>query len=102
MATYRIKLTQDEVQELTSILKKGPHHSRSFRAAYVLLHCDEGEYSPGKSTNAQIASVLKIGMRTIDRIKQRCVEGGLDGALERAESTRQTERRVHCRYGTSA
>ena len=94
MSTYRIKLTQDEVQELTSILKKGSHHSRSFRAAYVLLNCDEGEYSLGKSTNAQIASVLKISMRTIDRIKQRCVAGGLDRALERAESTRVYDKKV--------
>jgi len=53
-----------------------------------LLNCDEGAYSLGKSTNEQIAKVLKIGMRSIDRIKQKCVEGGLEKALERAESTR--------------
>jgi transposase len=53
-----------------------------------LLNCDEGDFSLGKSINEQIAKVLKIGMRTIDRIKQRFVEGGFDRALERAESTR--------------
>jgi len=52
----------------------------------VLLNCDEGAYSLGKSTNEQIVKVLKIGMRTINRIKQKCVEGGLDCALERSES----------------
>jgi len=33
-------------------------------------------------------------MRTIDRIKQKCVEGGLEKALERAESTRVYEKKV--------
>ena len=88
MAKYRIKLTKDEVDELTSIIKKGSRTTQSYRAAYVLLNCDEGEYSLGKSTNEQIAKVLKIGMRTIDRIKQKCVAGGLPMALERAASSR--------------
>jgi hypothetical protein len=88
MAKYRIKLTQDEVVELSSIVKKGSHSSQTYRAAYVLLNCDEGDYSLGKSTNAQTCEVLKIDMRTIDRIKKKCVEGGIDCALERAKSTR--------------
>ena len=88
MVKYRIKLTEQEVIELTAIIKKGSHSTQSYRAAYVLLNCDEGAYSLGKSTNEQIAKVLKIGMRSIDRIKQKCVEGGLEKALERAESTR--------------
>jgi hypothetical protein len=33
-------------------------------------------------------------MRTIDRIKQRCVEEGLEKALERAESSRIYENKV--------
>ena len=97
MIKYRIKLTEDEVSELVSIMKKGSHTSyfvqststtHAYRAACVLLNCDEGQYSLGKSTNEEIAKVLKIGMRTIDRIKQRFVEGGLECALERAESSR--------------
>ena len=94
MAKYRIKLTKDEVTELSSIVKKGSHTSHSYRAAYVLLNCDEGDYSSGKSTGEQIAKVLKTGMRTIDRIKQKCVEGGLESALERAESSRLYEKKV--------
>jgi len=88
MATYRIKLTRDEVNELSSIIKKGSHSSHAYRAACVLLNCDEGDFSLGKSTNEQICNVLKISMRTIDRIKQRCIEGGIECALERAESDR--------------
>ena len=94
MVKYRIKLTKDEVEDLTSIIKKGSHTSQSYRAACVLLNCDEGDYSLGKSKNEEIAKVLKIGMRTIDRIKQRCVEGGLERALERAESNRVYDKKV--------
>jgi hypothetical protein len=94
MAKYRIKLTKDEVSELSSIIKKGSHTSQAYRAACVLLNCDEGEHSLGKSTNEKISEVLKIGMRTIDRIKQKCVEGGLDRALERAKSTRIYDRKI--------
>ena len=94
MVRYRIKLTQEEVQELTSITKKGTHTTQAYKAAYILLNCDEGEYSLGKNTNADIAKVLKVGMRTIDRVKKRCVEGGIDKALERAESSRVYEKKV--------
>ena len=94
MAKYRIKLTEEEVSELRSIIKKGSHSSQTYRAAYVLLNSDEGEYSLGKSTNEHIADVLKIGMRTIDRIKKKFVEGGIDRALERAESTRIYDKKI--------
>ena len=68
MVKYRIKLTQEEVIELGTIVNKGRHSTQTYRAAYVLLNCDEGDYSLGKSTNAQICSVLKTGMRTIDPV----------------------------------
>jgi len=88
MVKYSIKLTREEVPELVSVVNKGRHTSQAYRAAYVLLNCDEGDYSVGKSTNAQICGVLKTCMRTIDRIRKRCIEGGIDRALERAESSR--------------
>jgi transposase len=94
MVKYRIKLSKEEVSELVSIIKKGSHSTQTYRAAYVLLNCDEGEYSLGKSTNEQISKILKVGMRTIDRIKEKCIEGGLENALERAESSRIYEKKV--------
>ncbi|MDR1381606.1 MAG: IS630 family transposase, partial [Tannerella sp.] len=71
MRKYIIQLTKDEVLELQKIVNKGSHTSQTYRAAYVLLNVDEGEYSQGKSTNEEICKVLKMGMRTIDRIKQK-------------------------------
>jgi transposase len=84
MAKYRIKLNKEEVEQLNGIIKKGSHTTQTYRAAYVLLNCDEGEFSKEKSTNEQISNILKIGMKTIDRIKKKCIEGGLESVLERA------------------
>jgi hypothetical protein len=77
MEHYTVELTKAEVEELRAIINKGYHTSRTFRAAYILLNCDKGKYSD-PVTNEQISKVLKVGMRTIDRIKKRFVEDGLE------------------------
>ena len=84
---YTIKLTKTEVEELHVIINKGSHSSQTFRAAYILLNCDVGEYSD-KVTNEQISKVLKVGMRTIDRIKKQFIEEGMEAVLERRSTTR--------------
>jgi transposase len=84
---YTVKLIKSEVEELHVIINKGSHSSQTFRAAYVLLNCDEGKYSD-KVTNEQISKVLKVGMRTIDRIKKQFIEEGMEAVLERRSTTR--------------
>src|SRR5215204_1539830 len=93
MIRYTIKLTKNEVSELMSIINKGSHTSHTFRAAYILLNCDEGSFSD-KVTNEQISTVLKVGMRTIDRIKKRFVEEGLEGVLERRSTSRVYDKKM--------
>jgi len=87
MIRYTIKLSQEEVKELMAIINKGSHTSHTFRTAYILLNCDEGDYSD-KATNEQISKLLKVGMRTIDRVKKRFIEEGFEAVLERRASTR--------------
>lgn len=82
MIRYTIKLTKSEVEELMTIINKGSHTSQTFRIAYILLNCDEGKYSE-KVTNEQISKVLKVGMRTIDRVKKKFIEEGFEAVLER-------------------
>ena len=93
MIRYTIKLTMPEVAELKSIINKGSHTTQTFRTAYILLNCDEGKYSD-KVTNEQISKVLKVGMRTIDRVKKRFVEEGLEAVLERRATQRVYETKV--------
>lgn len=90
MVRYKVTLTKEERDILFAIINKGCHTSQKFRNSYILVNVDEGEFSK-KTTNKQICDVLKIGMRTIDRVKKRFVEEGLDRALERVTGTRVYE-----------
>lgn len=93
MIRYTVKLTKEEVEGLQSIISKGSLTSQTFRTAYILLNCDEGDYSE-KVTNEQISKVLKVGMRTIDRVKKKFVEEGFEKALERRTSSRKYEIKI--------
>ncbi|MEJ7740254.1 MAG: IS630 family transposase [Chitinophagaceae bacterium] len=93
MIRYTIKLTKAEVEELMAIINKGSHTSQTFRVAYILLNCDEGKYSE-KVTNEQISKVLKVGMRTIDRVKKKFLEEGFEAVLERRPTSRVYEKKM--------
>ena len=93
MVRYRIHLTSDEVEELNAIISKGPQSTQTFRNAYILLNCDEGPCSD-KVTNEEISRVLKVGMRTIDRVKKKFVEQGLQACLKRQPTSRVYQSKV--------
>ncbi|MDI6786654.1 MAG: helix-turn-helix domain-containing protein, partial [bacterium] len=90
---YTIHLTKSEREDLIAIINKGSHTSKTFRTAYILINCDEGKYSE-KITNEQISKVLKVGMRTIDRVKKRFVEEGIEAVLERRPTQRVYETKI--------
>jgi transposase len=95
MILYTIKLNQLEVEELTNVIKKGSHSSQAFRAAYILLNCDKGDFSNNTDIkNADICKVLKIGERTIDRVKKKFIEEGFDSVLERRASSQNYTKKV--------
>ncbi len=93
MIKYKVTLTKEERDELMTIINKGSHTSQKFRNAYILLNCDAGKYSE-KVTNEVMSKVLKVGMRTIDRVKKRFIEEGFDAILERKLTTRVYERKA--------
>jgi transposase len=93
MVQYRIKLTKSEVDELMNVIRKGSHTTQTYRTAYILLNCDEGDYSD-KVTNEQVCKVLKIGMRTIDRVKKKFIEEGIEATLERRPTSRVYDKKV--------
>ncbi len=93
MIRYTIKLMKSEVEELGAIINKGSHSTQTFRVAYILLNCDEGKYSQ-KVTNEQIGKVLKVGMRTIDRVKKRFIEEGFESVIQRRPPGRIYERKM--------
>ena len=88
MNRYRVTLTAEERAALTSIAQKGNHASRKVVNALILLNCDVGEFQDHRMKNEDVANVLKISMRKIDRVKKRFVEEGIDAALTRRAGER--------------
>jgi len=95
MVLYTIKLSQIEVEELNKVINKGSHTSQVFRASYILLNCDKGEFSVNTEiTNAEICKILKVGERTIDRVKKKFIEEGFESVLERRPSIQNYIKKV--------
>jgi len=95
MVHYTIKLKQSEVEVLNDVISKGSHTSQAFRAAYILLNCDKGEFSDNPEIkNSEICKILKIGERTIDRVKKKFIEEGFESVLDRRPSTQKYTKKV--------
>lgn len=72
---YLVSLTDAERESLLALTKKGSVAARKLTRAHVLLQVDAG------ATDDTIAQALHIGSATVERIRKRFVEGGVDGAL---------------------
>jgi len=88
MKKYIVTLTDDERKALGVLASKGKHRSQKILNALILLGCDEGEFQKKRSTNKEIAQVLNISMKKIDRVKKRFVEDGLDITLNGRKGSR--------------
>jgi transposase len=79
---YRVTLTQEEREELESLTKRGKIHAKRFVQARALLLCDAGDNGPAWKVE-DVAEALGITSRTIEHLKKRFVESGLEAAMER-------------------
>ena len=82
MIHYKVTLTETERDELKVIMNKGKHSSQQFRNACILLNCDASEEQQPFS-NEQVARMLQINSKTVERLKQRFVEEGIEACIER-------------------
>lgn len=72
---YIVDLTNEERAQLLDIIKSGKHSARKLNRARILLLADEGK------ADREIAEALHTGSATVQRTRQRFVEGNLEGAL---------------------
>jgi transposase len=77
---YRVTLTADERTELGALVSRGKADARKLAHARILLQADEAAGGPGR-TDQQIAAGLNVSTRTVERVRQRFVEDGLQAAL---------------------
>jgi hypothetical protein len=94
MKKYKVTLRKEERSGLEAVAQKGSHKSQKVLNALVLLNCDEGEFQDKPLKNEEIASVLRISMRKIDRVKKRFVEEGMETALTGRKQERVYEKKV--------
>ena len=79
---YKVTLTQAERAQLTELARSGKSTAAKFIYARALLLCDAGKWGdPWKV--ADVASALGVTSRTVEHLKQRFVEEGLEAALAR-------------------
>jgi hypothetical protein len=79
---YRVTLTTEERKELEAMTHRGKSHARRFIHARALLLCDAGVEGPAWNV-ADVGEALGVTGRTIEHLKKRFVEDGLEAALER-------------------
>ena len=79
---YKVTLTEEERVELEGLTKKGKRDARMTILARALLLCDAGPKGPAWVV-ADISEALGLSTRTIEHLKQRFVEAGLEAALSR-------------------
>jgi transposase len=82
---YVVRLDEAERGVLTDLISTGRAAARTLTHARVLLKADVGPDGPGW-TDAQIATALEVGVRTIERVRETLVTEGLDAALHRRRS----------------
>src|SRR5688500_2090467 len=90
---YRVTLTLSERQELEQLISRGKADARKLAHARILLQADEAEGGP-KLTDDQIASALDTCTRTVERVRERFVEQGLEAALLPKPTKRVYARRL--------
>jgi Homeodomain-like domain len=94
MKKYKVTLQKEEREYLETITRKGSHQSQRVVNALILLNCDEGEFNEHRTRGVDVANVLRISMRKVDRAKKRFVEEGLETALGSRQGQRVHERKA--------
>jgi transposase len=72
---YIVDLTNEERTYLLDFIKSSKRSARKLNRARILLLADEGK------ADGEIAEALHTGTATVQRTRQRFVEGNLEGAL---------------------
>jgi transposase len=94
MKKYRVQLSQEQRQQLEQEVKTGKGAARQLMHARILLKADEAEHGPGWS-DEQIQQAVEASMSTIERVRRRFVEHGLQDAItRRAQPERPQKRKI--------
>ena len=77
---YKVALVKGEREKLARLVNKGKGQVRRLRRARILLMADEAQKNGGWK-DVDIAKALGAHERTVERTRQKCVEMGIEAAL---------------------
>ena len=90
---YRVKLTAEERDELKQLMRKGRISARKLIHAQILIHADENR-TTGSLKDADIAQVIQVSRLTVERVRKRFVEEGMESALNPKVQARRRPKKL--------
>jgi hypothetical protein len=92
MKRYKVTLTAEERQFLHDLIAAGKAAALKLAHARILLKADATPEGPAW-TDDRIAEAVEVNVTTVERVRQRFVEQGLDAALVRKKQDRPSRER---------
>ena len=93
---YKVTLTTEEREQLSALVSKGKGVARRLTRARILLMADENQAAPAGGLpawkDAEIARALGVHVRTVERTREKCVELGIEAALNHTRPQRRREK----------
>ncbi len=93
MKKYIVRLEAEERLRLEQIIRVGKAAAYRIRHANILLAVDESEAGP-KTKDVDAARAFNVASRSIESLRKRLVEEGLDAALERKKQVRPSVEKI--------
>jgi len=90
---YIVTLTDDERDTLKKLVSSGRGAARKLAHARILLKADEAEGAPAWK-DVDISRGIDVGTATVERVRRRFVEEGLNAALSRRMPRRVYRRKL--------
>jgi len=87
MKRYVVRLEAEERARLEQLVRSGKAAALRIRHANILLAVNESD-GGAKLKDAEAASALGVVVRSIESLRKRFVEEGLDAALDRKKQVR--------------
>jgi transposase len=93
MKKYRVTLTDEERQDLHALIAAGKAAARKLAHARILLKADAAPGGPAWA-DERIAEAVELSVATVERVRRRFVEQGLEAALVRKPQDRPSRERL--------
>ena len=90
---YRVRLSEEDRQELKGLMSRGRATAYRQTHARILPLSDEAQKG-GAMKDEEIARSVQIGSATVERVRRRCVEEGVEVVLGRKEQLRRRQKKL--------